>query len=64
MTFFHDQLDMATPMWDSPVQDFATDQIRRALEQIMHKTATPKHALAEAQKSCQGALEKVFKSGV
>jgi multiple sugar transport system substrate-binding protein len=64
MTFFHDQLDMATPMWDSPVQDFATDQIRRALEQIMHKTATPKNALAEAQKSCQGALEKVFKSGV
>ena len=41
MDFFRDQLDSATPMWDSPVQDFATDQIRRALEQIMHKVATP-----------------------
>lgn len=60
MNFFRDQLNMATPMWDSPVQDFATDQIRRALEHIMHKVSTPKHALAEAQKACQGALDKVL----
>jgi multiple sugar transport system substrate-binding protein len=63
MHFFRDQLDIATPMWDSPVQDFATDQIKRALEQIMYKVATPREALAEAQKACQGALEKVFKTG-
>ena len=49
MHFFRDQLDSATPMWDSPVQDFATDQIRRALEQIMHKVATPRNALGEAE---------------
>jgi ABC-type glycerol-3-phosphate transport system substrate-binding protein len=62
MDFFRDQLDIATPMWDSPIQDFATDQIKRALEQIMYKVARPKDALAEAQKACQGALEKVLKT--
>ncbi|MGH8056095.1 MAG: hypothetical protein ACREOH_02490, partial [Candidatus Entotheonellia bacterium] len=63
MDFFRDQLSIATPMWDSPVQDFATDQIRRALEQIMYKRATPRLALAEAQKACQRELEQVLKSG-
>jgi ABC-type glycerol-3-phosphate transport system substrate-binding protein len=61
--FFRAQLDAATPMWDSPVQGFATDQIKRALEQMMYKVAKPREALAEAQKACQGALEKVFKAG-
>ena len=61
--FFREQLDAATPMWDSPVQGFATDQIKRALEQMMYKVAKPREALAEAQKACQGALEKVFKAG-
>jgi len=64
MHFFHDQLDNATPMWDSPVQDFAMDQLRRALEQIMYKLATPRNALAEAQKACQSALDKVLQAGV
>jgi multiple sugar transport system substrate-binding protein len=59
--FFRGQLDIATPMWDSPVQDFATDQISRAIEQIMNKQATPKDALAEAQKASQAELEKVLK---
>jgi multiple sugar transport system substrate-binding protein len=63
INFFRDQLDVATPMWDSPVQAFATDQIRRAIEQIMYKVAKPKEALARAQKACQGALETVFKTG-
>ena len=62
MNFFRDQLAIATPMWDSPVQDYAMDQIRRALEHIMYKVATPKNALTEAQKACQGALEKVLKA--
>ncbi len=63
MNFFRAQLDIATPMWDSPVQDFATDQIKRALEQIVYKVVRPSEALAEAQKACQGALDKVFKTG-
>jgi hypothetical protein len=62
MHFFRDQLDIATPMWDSPVQDFAMDQLRRALEQIMYKVTTPRHALGEAQKACQGALDKVLQA--
>jgi maltose-binding protein MalE len=62
MRFFRAQLDIATPMWNSPVQDFATDQLRRALEQIMHKVATPRNALAEAQQACQGALDKVLQA--
>jgi multiple sugar transport system substrate-binding protein len=60
--FFCDQLDMATPMWDSPVQDFATDQIKRALERIIHRVAKPREALATAQKACQEALDRVFKA--
>lgn len=59
--FFRKQLDIATPMWDSPVQNFANDQLGRALEQIYNKQATPKDALAEAQKACQAELEKVLK---
>ncbi len=41
MEFFRNQADVSTPMWDSPVQSFANDQIGRALEQIMNKAATP-----------------------
>jgi ABC-type Fe3+ transport system substrate-binding protein len=62
LDFFRDQLDQATPLWDSSVQDFATDQLRRAIEQIMYKVATPRHALAEAQQACQGALDKVLQA--
>lgn len=61
--FFRGQLDIATPMWNSPVQDFANDQLGRALEQIINKAATPKDALAEAQSACQSELEKVLKGG-
>jgi multiple sugar transport system substrate-binding protein len=60
--FFRAQLDVATPMWTSPIQDFANDQIGRALEQIINKTATPKDALAEAQKACQSKLEETLKA--
>jgi len=59
--FFRSQMDIATPMWNSPVQDFATDQIGRALENIYAKKSTPKDALAEAQKACQAELDKLLK---
>jgi ABC-type glycerol-3-phosphate transport system substrate-binding protein len=58
--FFREQLDIATPMWDSPVQTFAIDQLTRVLEQISTKAAKPKDALAEAQKACQAELDKVL----
>ena len=57
--FFHHQLDISIPMWNSPVQDFATDQLLKAAAHIMHKVAKPKDALAEAQRACQNQLMKV-----
>jgi ABC-type glycerol-3-phosphate transport system substrate-binding protein len=60
--FFRKQLDIATPMWTSPIQDFSNDQLNRAIEQILHKTATPKDALAEAQQASQSKLEETLKA--
>ncbi len=61
MKFFVGQLGVATPMWHSPVQNFANDQVTRMLEQVFTKKASPKDALVEAQKACQAELEKVLK---
>jgi maltose-binding protein MalE len=61
MAFFVNQLSVATPMWNSPVQNFSNDQVTRMLEQVFTKKATPKDALVEAQKACQAELEKVLK---
>ena len=58
--FFRGQLDIATPMWNSPIQDFANDQIGRVLEQIYTKTATVSDALAEAQQACQTELDNLL----
>jgi multiple sugar transport system substrate-binding protein len=60
--FFRKQLDVATPMWTSPIQDFSNDQLGRAIDQILHKTALPKDALAEAQKASQAKLEETLKA--
>ena len=60
--FFRGQLDVATPMWDSPVQNFAIDQLLDVMEQIMTKQTPPRDALAEAQQACQAELEKVLQA--
>ncbi|HEY3080714.1 MAG TPA: extracellular solute-binding protein [Chloroflexota bacterium] len=60
--FFREQLDLTTEMWNSPVQGFETDQVKRMLERVHKKAAKPKEALAEAQKASQAELEKVLKS--
>lgn len=60
--FFHHQLDISIPMWNSPIQGFATDQILKAVQRIMYKVAKPKDALAEAQRACQSQLQKVLSS--
>jgi multiple sugar transport system substrate-binding protein len=62
LRFFFEQLNVATPMWTSPVQAFANDQYIRMTDQIYTKKSTPKEALAEAQKACQAELEKVLKA--
>jgi hypothetical protein len=58
--FFRDQFATATPMWDSPVQSFAIDQLVAAMEKIAAKQSTPREALTEAQTACQSELEKVL----
>lgn len=61
--FFRGLLDIATPMWTSPVVDFANDQLALALDKIMYKESSPEDALGEAQEASQGELERVLKSG-
>jgi multiple sugar transport system substrate-binding protein len=60
--FFIHQLEIATPMWNSPVYDFAADQISRAIERIVNQVAEPAVAFAEAQNACQNELEGVMGS--
>lgn len=60
IAFFRDQLQIVTPMWDSPVQSFALDQLNRTVEEILSKTTTPRDALAEAQLACQAELDRVL----
>jgi multiple sugar transport system substrate-binding protein len=57
--FFRGQLEIAVPMWNSPVQGFAVDQLRRALERVARKVDKPREALTAAQQACQAELEKV-----
>ena len=62
MRFFHHQLDIATPMWNSPIQSFSIDQLHKMRDRIMYKQAKPKQALAEAQRACQNQLERTLRS--
>lgn len=59
-TFFHNQLNDAVPMWNSPVEDFYLDQLSVAIEQIMNKAATPAEALGACQTACQDELDKLL----
>jgi multiple sugar transport system substrate-binding protein len=61
--FFRKQFDVATPMWDSPVQSFAQDQLQTMLENVLNKKTAPKDALAQVQQACQAELEKALKGG-
>jgi multiple sugar transport system substrate-binding protein len=60
MRFFRDLGAIATPMWDSPAQSFATDQLALAIERIMTKQQAPTEALTEAQNAAQAELEKIL----
>ena len=58
--FLAEQAAVVTPMWNSPVQGFGTDQVARAIEKIYTKAATVKDALSEAQTASQAELERVL----
>jgi len=60
--FFRSQFEVATPMWDSPIQSYAIDQLMTAMNNIYGKQASVTDALAEAQRACQAELEKVLAS--
>jgi multiple sugar transport system substrate-binding protein len=60
MDFWASQAEIATPMWDSPVQSFANDRLRQAVERIMTKATAPAEELASAQQDCQAELESVL----
>jgi len=58
--FFRNQLSIATPMWDSPVQAVQLDQMTITIDRILNKQSSPKDALAEMQRICQAELEGVL----
>jgi hypothetical protein len=58
--FLGEQAAIVTPMWNSPVQSFYTDQIARATEKIYTKAASVKDALSEAQAATQAELDRVL----
>jgi multiple sugar transport system substrate-binding protein len=58
--FLGEQAKIVTPMWNSPVQSFYTDQVARAVEKIYTKASPVKEALAEAQAATQAELERVL----
>jgi multiple sugar transport system substrate-binding protein len=60
MDFWASQAEMATPMWDSPVQGFANDRLTQSVERILTKASTPAEELAAAQKDCQAELESLL----
>lgn len=60
IAFYQAQSQLATPMWNSPVQDFSNDQLRRVLEQIFLKQVTPAAGLADAQQASQAELDKLL----
>ncbi len=62
MQFYYHQLDISIPMWNSPIQSFANDQLKRASDRIMNKVVKPKQGLAEAQQACQAMLKKTLQS--
>ena len=60
MEFWASQAEIATPMWDSPIQSFANDRLGQAVERILTKAATSAEELASAQEDCQAELESVL----
>ena len=45
--------------WNSPVEDFATDEIFRAVDEALHKLDSPANLLARAQQTVTAKLDEV-----
>ncbi len=57
--FVREVLPDVVVQWNSPVDDFATDQLHQMMDQILHKTTDPKTAADNAQKAVQAKLQEV-----
>jgi ABC-type glycerol-3-phosphate transport system substrate-binding protein len=55
--FFAQYLEDACEMWNSPIEDYASDALDSAIDEVLHKTKTAGEALKEAQDIIQANLE-------
>ncbi len=60
--FIRSQLPYVVVQWSSPVDNFATDEISRAVDQVMHKKASAKDVLDQAQQTVTAKLEETVNS--
>jgi maltose-binding protein MalE len=60
--FFLDALEYAAPMWDSPINNFASDTLQSAVTAVLGKAKTVQEALDEAQALIQAKLEETLQS--
>lgn len=58
--FYAGYLENAAEMWNSPVENFASDTLDAAIDEVLHKTKTPAEALADTQSVIQAELESML----
>ena len=58
--FFATYLEDGVAMWNSPIEDFASDTIGAAIDEVLHEVKTAGEALAEAQALCQSTLDETL----
>jgi multiple sugar transport system substrate-binding protein len=60
--FSRECLNDLVTQWNSPIDDFATDEIYRAVDEALHKTMDAQAALDQAQATVSAKLEEVMTS--
>jgi multiple sugar transport system substrate-binding protein len=60
--FFAEYLNDTVNMWNSPVENFASDTLQASIEEVLHGQSTPEQALANAQTLIQSRLEETLRS--
>ena len=60
--FYAGYLEDAADMWNSPIENFASDTLDAAIDEVLHKTKTPADALAAAQALIQAKLDETISS--
>ncbi len=58
--FAREYLSEVVVQWNSPIEDFATDEIFRAVDQALHKQIEPQAALDAAQATVSAKLEETL----